>query len=375
MELKFSAILEVLLLLLISVSAFPSAQAKELSDLFQSPEVQAMGGAATANVEGADAIYLNPAAMAGNSAFSLQVPIAVQGSSDLITAESQTLAAYHNLDSNSLNTLVGRDIYVRSEMAPSLLVPNFGISFLVDDQFALISRNQALPQFTLGYQTTNGVQFAWGMSILPQPMRHKKKKRGQPDDTPEDDLRVGIGYTIMWRRGGYNLLSLSQLANASTTEIKSIIGSFQEASAADLGVQYIHRVNERFQLMSGIAFQQIGDLNFGPGTTTQDGDLSVGVAAKYKFDALVTGTLAYDLRDLNENVEFQRHNHVGTSLAFPLVTVFGGLSEGSLPSFGASVDVWLLKVTALSYIAEEDAFVGQDDQRRYLAQVTIKFSL
>jgi hypothetical protein len=360
---------------LILILAFASsARATELRDLYQSPEIAAMGGAGTANAEGMDAVYMNPAAMAGNPGFSLQLPLSLQASGDTVTGTSSTIQAFHNLDSNSLNALIGRDIYARSQFSPTILFPNFGVSFLVDDQFALLSRNLSLPQFTLGYQTTNGVQLAYGMSLLSEVRRRNNRKKDQDSDL-KDDLRVGIGYTMMWRRGGYNLLSLSQLAGASTAEVKSIIGDYQEASAANLGVQYIHRFDNRFRFQWGAAYTQVGDLKFGPGTSQQDGDLSTGVALKYKVNPVLDTTLAYDLRNLNEDVEFQRHNHLGTSLKFPLVTVFAGLSEGSLPSYGASVDLWLFKVTALSYVEEEDALVGQDDQRRYLASVTVKFAL
>jgi hypothetical protein len=367
------AVKSFILLITIFLSA-TSAGATELRDLYQSPSMEAMGGAGIADVEGTDAVYLNPAAMAGNPGFSLEVPESIQASGDTVTGTSATIKAFHNFDSNSLNSLIGRDIYARSQFSPTILVPNFGISFLVDDEIGLMSRNQSLPQFNVGYQTTNGVQFAYGISLLPEGRQrnHKKKVKEAP---LKDDLRVGISYSLMWRRGGYNLLSLSQIANASKAEITSIIGDYQEASAGSLGLQYIHRYDERFRFEWGAAYTQIGDLKFGPGTTQQDGDLSTGVAVKYRVNAVLDTTLAYDLKNLNEDVEFARHNHVGTSLKFPLFTVFAGLSEGSLPSYGASVDLWLLKFTALSYVEEEDTLVGQDDQRRYLAQVSIKFSL
>jgi hypothetical protein len=352
-ELSGVAIKIVLLIIIAMIATLSSANATELRDLYQSPTMAAMGGAGIAIVDGVDAVYENPAAMAGNPGFSLEVPLSVQTSTDTISGASDVVKAFHNLDSNSFNSLIGRDIYVHSQFSPAILVPNFGISFLVDDQFALLSRN---------------------LSLLPEGRKRNHRKK-QKDADLKDDLRVGVGYTMMWRRGGYNLLSLSQLANASTSEVRQIIGDYQEASAGTLGIQYLHHFDDRFRFQWGAAYTQIGDLKFGPGTTQQDGDLSTGVAIKYKVNPVFDTTLAYDLRNLNENVEFQRHNHLGTALNFPLFSVFAGLSEGSLPSFGASVDLWIIKVTALSYVEEEDALVGQDDQRRYLASVSIKLSL
>lgn len=345
----------------------PAAHADTtLNPLYRGAETTAMGGATVATATGEDAIFVNPAAMAGNTGFTFHLmPITAETSTDTISSVSDTLKAFHNLDPDSLDLLVGRDIYADAQIAPALMIPNFGVAYMVDQQVGLTSRNLALPQFTLGFQTTEALQFSYGVSVLPQSKRKK---------APVDDLRVGIGYTFAWRRGGYYPLTVDQLVNMNQATFNSMMGGFQTASAADLGMQYIRTINPKLKLQWGAAYNQIGDLNFGDPTETQDANLSTGVAAIYKINALTTGTVEYDLQNLNENVEFQKKNHVGVKLGIPVFTLYAGLNE-TLFTYGASADFWLFKVTAASYAQEQDAFVGEDPQRRYLVSIDIKLDI
>jgi hypothetical protein len=350
-------------------SAFGSATANAdatLSPLYRGAATTAMGGATVATATDEDGIFVNPATMAGNKGFEFHLmPVTLETSTDTISSVSNTVKAFHNLDSNSLNVLVGRDIFANAQIAPALVIPNFGVSYVVDQQVGLTSRNLSLPQFNLGYQTTEALQFAYGVSVLPA-------SKGKKD--PVDDLRIGVGYTFAWRRGGFYPLSLNQLVNMSQSSLDSIIGGFQSASAPSIGAQYIRNINPRLKIQWGLAYDQIGDLNFGNPTETQDANLSTGVAAIYKFTPYTTGTFEYDLQNLNENVEFQKKNHLGVKLAVPLLTFYAGLNE-TLPTFGAAVDLWLLKLTVASYAQEQDALVGEDGQRRYLVSLDIKIGI
>jgi hypothetical protein len=365
-EVKRIALLSGAILSLNSLLVSAALADTTLNPLYRDAEATAMGGATIATATGENAIFTNPAAMAGNTGFTFHLmPITAAVSTDTISSVSATVTAFHNLDSNSLNVLVGRDIFANVQVAPALEIPNFGVAYMVGQQVGLTSRNLSLPQFNLGYQTTEALQFAYGVSVLPQ---SKMKK------DPTDDLRVGVGYTLAWRRGGYYPLSLEQLTTMSQANLDAIIGGFQTASAADLGVQYIHVVNPKLKIQWGAAYDQIGDLNFGDPTETQDANLQTGVAAVYKFTNYTTGTFEYDLQNLNENVEFQKKNHLGVKLGLPLLTFYAGLDE-TLPTFGASVDLWLFKVTAASYADEQDALVGEDPRRTYLVSLDIKLGI
>jgi len=360
----WGALLSSGLALTLSGSAF--ADSAGLNPLYRGAMTTAMGGATVATATDEDGLFVNPATMAGNKGFEFHLmPVTVETSTDTISSVSNTIKAFHNLDSDSLNVLVGRDIYANAQIAPALVLPNFGVAYMVDQQVGLTSRNLSLPQFALGYQTTEALQFSYGVSVLPA-------SKGKKD--PVDDLRIGVGYTFAWRRGGYYPLSLNQLVNMSQTEFNSIVGGFQTASAPDIGAQFIHNVNPRLKIQWGLAYNQIGDLNFGAPTETQDANLSTGVAAIYKFTPYTTGTFEYDLQNLNENVQFEQKNHIGVSLALPLLTFYAGLNE-MLPTFGAAVDLWLLKLTVASYAQEQDALVGEDGQRRYLVSLDIKIGI
>ena len=142
------------------------------------------------------------------------------------------------------------------------------MSYLVDQQVALQVQNLANPSVNFGLQTTNGFQFATGFSVLP------KRKRSK------DDLRVGFGFKFMYRRGGYQDLDLQQVLNISEAEIKTLTGNYGAGMAGDLGLQYIRNVNNKWKLLAGLDYQDIGGMAFSGGGQTEQENMGVGVGAE-----------------------------------------------------------------------------------------------
>jgi hypothetical protein len=349
--------------LLAAFTLMPQAFGAEIIDLYQGARERAMGGASTAITEDDEAIYLNPAAMAGNKGAALSVSADAAVSSDTITTLKTSNTAFKNIDSNTVNSLLGKDIEARATLTPSITLPNFGMSVLVDQQFALLAHNASNPNVLLGYQTTNGVQFSTGFNVL------GKRKNAT------DELRVGAGFKMMFRRGGYYDLSLSQILNMNEASVKNMVGNFGEGMDGDLGLQYIHRVNKTTQLLAGLDYQDIGGMSFSNGGQTQEENLSLGLGARFMFARGMNMTVGYDVKNLTQDVQFEKRQHFGVELALPLVAFDLGLNEGEYISYGVSVDLWLLKVSALSYEEELGTDVGQEGERNYMLRITIKLGI
>jgi hypothetical protein len=354
------------------VFAGHSARA-DVGDLYTGAREAAMGGASTAIAEGDEAIFLQPAAMAGNTGATLYL-LNADGelSTDSVTAVKTSTSYFNNISVSTLNNYLDQTFAAQGTLTPAITLPYFGFSVLLDQQYALLVQNQANPQVMLGMQTTNGFQFATGFSVFPDG-RRRKKNRTLPPLT--DDLRVGVGYKIMFRRGGYYTLTTDQVFNISETEIKNIVGSFGEGMSGDAGIQYIHTFNPHYQFLAGLDWAQIGNMSFNNGGQTQDQNLSLGVGAKMLLNRGASLTLGWDVKHLTDSMEWAKRNHLGLDLQLANIDLYGGLNDGYYLGGGAAVDLWLLKVTLLSYEQELDALSGQLGERLYMLRVTVKLPM
>ncbi|OFZ18952.1 MAG: hypothetical protein A2X94_13465 [Bdellovibrionales bacterium GWB1_55_8] len=338
-----------------------AAQATEFRELYRGTRAQAMGNAFTAVADDEQAIFMNPAGMAGITSHRVRYVVAdLEASSDIITTAQESMDAFSEISGDSLNVLMGKNIYGRAQITPTIVMPNLGIGLILDAQTSISARNRSLPQITLGYQQTNGIQFAWGTSL-------KKRNRGP------DDLRVGVGAKLLWRRGGYRQLSLTQLLNVSPEIYQQIAGSFHRGYGFDLGLQYIRKLNGRLDVSWGLAYTDIGRTKFGEDPDPVESNFSSGIAAKYKLPG-VTTIVSYDYRHALTSGDWRKKNHLGVEVALPLFTFYGGFNQAFL-TYGAGFDIWLLKITAVSYGEELGSMILQDSQRRYLLQVALKIGI
>lgn len=335
--------------------------ADELRELFRGARAQAMGNAYVALADDEQALFYNPAGMAGVTRQSIHYGYAdIDFNQDILSAASLASAMNGSMG-ESLNSIMGQNVFGRAQIAPMFLMPNFGVGILIDQQVAFIAKNKALPNITYGYQTTNGVQAAYGLSIL------KKGRR----DSAAQDLRLGIGGKILWRRGGYRELSLTQMLNLSMDELNAQIGDYGQGIGVDAGLQYQRKFGAVLTLSAGAAWTEIGDIEFAGTAAPQPGNLSMGLGAKAQLPRM-TATLAYDYRHANADTDPAKRHHLGLELKVPMLAIYGGLSQGNL-SYGLSFDAWLFKVTAVSYAEVLGAISGQDTQRRYLVHLGLSF--
>lgn len=337
------------------------AQANELYRLYRGFRATAMGGAYVGLADDEQALYLNPAGLAGLKNYSLHYAVAdVAVSGDTVFGFDETANAFADFSTDSINAIMDKDIFAEVQITPSLTMPNFGVGLLIDQELALYTKNKALPQITVGYQTTNGVQFGYGVSIL-------KAARNRAE------LRVGVGGKIMWRRGGYKKVPFIKLLAPSQELLKELTGNFGQAIGGDLGSQFIYSFDKRMKASLGTSYTEIGDLNFGDGPEHQKGNLSFGAAFQYEVSKL-KAIIAYDYAHVLAKTDWRKKNHLGVELAIPFISVYGGINQVFL-TYGGSVDLWLIRFTALSYAEEVGSYVHVDPQRRYMMKVAFKFDL
>lgn len=345
------------------------AAAKEIVPLYRSARYSALGGACLATVEDEEAVFINPAGLAAPSPLIIKyLNLNLELSLDTVTAVTESIGAFRKFDSDSFDALMGKNAYGRAQFAPLFRMPYFGIGLITDGQVAFYTANKAMPQMTIGYQTTNGVQAGFGYSLLGKGGRRSRR-------TVQPDWRVGLAGKVLWRRGGYreflplDLLRLSGDKDA----FKELFGGYEMGYGVDLGTQYIHPLSPNLQVSFGSSFRDVGDTAFTGSTSNQEGNLGFGTAVKYYFPALSV-QLAYDYQNINRTLDWRLRNHLGLEVAFPVLKIYGGINQMYL-TYGFALDLWILKITAVSYAEELGVQAGQNSDRRYLLHLGLQFTL
>ncbi len=360
------------LFLFIILAALPFASSTNASmerPLLRSPEALAMGGAYTAIVDDRDAAFYNPAGVAAYDHLSIHYVDVDPTVSNWVISGWKTLQNLKNPSGASLNQLMGQNIFVQGTASTAVLAPGFALVGFYDTQGALYAKNQAFPKIEYGYQTTSGVQAAFGYSITDGRLRG----RGKHNSEYLNEWRFGFGAKFLSRTGGYRLLSAAELFSINTTSASSLIGGKGTGYGGDLGVQRIQRISPTTTAYWGAAFLNVGDVTFGGGASPQRGDLSTGVGLKFK-QGIAGITLAYDIQQLNRSDDFSKKQNVGAKISLPLFDLYGGFHQGFL-TYGAAFDVWILRVAATVYREELGPYQQQDPEDRFALRIDFKMDL
>ena len=165
-------------LLCVWMVAFHGGQAwaTEIFYLYESAEMRSKGSTFAAAPSDTDALFLNPAALVGLENRSIHfVNLTLDLSRDIYSAYVDSASALTSLSLDAFNALMGNNIFARGQLAGQLVIPNFGLGFMVDGQGALYSHNKAMPQITLGYMTTSVIQ---GAAVFADPRADPKVVAG-----------------------------------------------------------------------------------------------------------------------------------------------------------------------------------------------------
>ncbi|MBS1961173.1 MAG: hypothetical protein JST04_03075 [Bdellovibrionales bacterium] len=347
-----------------------TARAEMSRSLLRSPEALAMGGAYTAIVEDRDAAFYNPAGVAAYDHLSVHYVNVDPTVSNWVVSGWKTLQDLKTVNGSTVNRFMGQNVFVQGTASTAVLAPGFALIGLYDVQGALYAKNQAFPKIEYGYQTTSGVQAAWGFSVKDGRMRGK----GKHNDDFLNEWRFGIGAKYLARQGGYRLLSATELLQLNqNTDASTFIGGKGSGYGGDLGVQRIQRLTPTTSAYFGASYLNIGDVTFGNGADPIRGDFSIGTGLKFK-QGLANVTVAYDIQQLNNSSSFGKKQNFGAKLGLPLLDIYAGLHQGFL-TYGAAIDVWILRVAATVYREENGAYPKQDPEDRLAVRVDFKMDL
>ena len=336
--------------------------AEEFRPLYRGARAQAMGNAFTAVADDEQAIFYNPAGLAGITNFSWNIA-AINGdfSNDILSSNATLQAALANPSPSAINSLIGKNYSLRAQGLASLIGPGFGFAGLYDYQGAIRIKNSALPQGIAGAQNTYGGQVALGFRLI----RFKRRKA---------ELRMGFAGKLLYRSGGYFSPTLTEIMTLNSSLLTSRLGNPGVGFGLDTGLQLVYPVRKNFQLQAGLAMRDIGDTTFNNGSgEVQKSNLAAGLAGIYSSND-VRLIVAFDMDRIVDYIDWRRKVHLGTELKFPLLSFSAGLSEFQV-TYGASINLGLFRVSYVSYAQEQGTVVGEDPERRHLLHVAFKFEI
>lgn len=243
---------------------------------------------------------------------------------------------------------------------------NFAIGLLAEENFDFTVREPAVPEFHVR-STTDLVAYvsaakAFFEDALQVGVTLKPTVRLAMDEADEI-----IDYADTQNDANGKLKLESQLENiwekqrfglGADVGLKSNLafGSLKEAAW-----------RKKLQPMVGLTWQDIGSPSFDSAPGNEE-SLSVGVAVHPEF-AKFKNAFALDVRNINQDTPFVSKLHLGWETKFPaILAVRAGLSQGYV-SAGATVDLWVAKLSAAIYSEEIGVHTRQEGNTRYVVQL------
>ena len=137
-----------------------------------------------------------------------------------------------------------------------------------------------------------------------------------------------------------------------------------------LGINYLYSTGKS-ELTFGLSILDIAGTNFERESGTSSiAEQQMMINTGVSFSQDLPGfdyRLSVDLHPLNSGIDFLRKLHVGSEISLPFFDVFIGYGAGYL-SYGAQIDIWLLKLTAGLYGIEVGSSYREQEASRPLSK-------
>lgn len=360
---------------------------QEIGYIGRSPRAQLMGDAYTAVADDEYTLFYNPAALGRNKSVSL-TPLSPSIGGTNVIKDPDKFKNFPQSDPAAIaDRILNYPVTLQASIFPGVKMGNFGLNLFASSKTNMVLRNAIHPILDVDYRYDRGFIVGYAYSVGSGAFATRAKKTTKQKITSGQRVSVGIGVKHMTREGmndqydlfGTTLLHTINSGNTDIDSLKKALGySKGKAWGVDLGVEYaVSRGNSLFT--AGFSMLDIGDTRFKKteGTSelpNQQMSINSGVAYKQDF-GIFDYTFSADLRPINIQEEVARKFHFGSEFSFPLITLNAGWSEGYL-SYGGSVKLWPIKVTAGFYGVEVGSKFREQEAKRFIVYVSLfDFSL
>ena len=341
----------IFLLLLIFVFR---ANATEIFEYNIPTRARGMGGVYAAFPSETDALFVNPAALSEVQKLSWDFANVQVGFNGL-----QNYTAFSGLGVGGVSAysaLYGKNLWVGGNGRSSIVLPNFGIGAFNDVKVYGALNKPPFPDFDIGYLNDFGFQVGVGFAF-------------------DSVFSWGASVKRIQRTGGDSTLGLSSIAAAAGTTIQSQFQNAGSGFSSDLALMakfpgaFSPRIVAMWKDPGSLAFIKTAGTD-NPPRIKDNFILGVGTLMEAPGLDVRLGT---EFRHLNEgDIQIGKKVHFGGEVSLPLIDLRAGLSQG-YQSFGAGLNLWLIKVDAAYYTVETGDYPGQTADLR--TEISFSFNI
>lgn len=324
-----------------------------------------MGSAYTAVGRDAEALFYNPATLY-DMGFQLHVfdPIGeidsgvtdiaqdVLDAMDLATEQERSDALFAIIEKNQ-----GEPLHFRISFFPHAAVKNIAVGVLAQGRTDIKLHSPL--------SSAGAVELHGGYEYGPV--------AGFSIELPVTGLRMGAGGKYIARSWFNKNFTIADIAAESFNFDQEKID--KSDMSFDLGLLYNLPVLQKLNPQAGLSLLDITDLDFENGGKIPQ-RINLGVSIQPKIPYTTSCILALDYQDITKAYEQDdssgKRLHFGAEVGL-LKNHFvlrAGLNQG-YSSFGAEVDLWLLKLSYANYQEEIGIYAGQDKDKRQALQLII----
>ncbi len=333
-----------------------------------------MGDAFTAVSDDSFTLFYNPAALGRTESDFHFNPLNVNVSGTNILSDLDKFKDFPSEPVDVADVIMDYPVHAGVGTAPGLKLFNVGVSFIVNDSYDLLLRNKTHPMMELDLRSDRGVILGASFPLGTQRISKKSKSGNQTS--------LGVGAKYIERTGVNDSLALagptviSALGQDEVSEIVKGLGQVKgKAWGFDAGLEHVSRSGP-MQLVLGLTALDITGTDFK--VDENDDDLKVsnirdqvnfGVAGSLDWK-LFNFLLSADVRGLNEQMDFGKRLRLGAHAGIPGLKLMAGLNSGYY-SYGATVDLFLMELTAGFYDVELGTNYKQTKSKRFLLYLSL----
>lgn len=342
------------LLWILLLSGF--ANARELYQPGLPTRCLAMGGVCISQVKGAQALFLNPAALNKVEGFDLIIAQVKAGvSKDTVDFSSQFSGS--TFSASDINNLYGKTLMADIDARSAFVMPNFGFGVYSNNYTSMQFNDPTFPTFNMNLISDYGYALGGAMKL-------------------NESSSLGLTFRHIKRWGGNQDINVSSLTGSSSSDLAN--NNFQNRGvghALDLAYMTTFTSNS-WKPTVAVVWRDVGVTKFNltsgsaePPRQLDNLILGVSVEQDLPLIKLYHG-LEYDfITDYSEDPA--KKLHLGTELSFGPIDLRAGLNQGYV-TYGVGLDLWFLEIEAASYATELGTYAGQERSDRYNVSITFE---
>lgn len=335
-------------------------QAAELYQFGLPTRCLAMGGTCMSHVHGAQALFLNPAALARVEGFDFiigQVQAGVSKDAQSVAEQMTGTQSQSSFSLNDVQSLYGKNVEAEVTARSGFVMPYFGVGAYSYNYLLESFGNPTYPTFNINYLSDYGYIIGGAVSMGPM-------------------TSLGVAVRGAKRWGGQEDVNVLSLVGANNKNlIDQTFPNHGTGTALDLS--FLTTLQTDLKPTFTLVWQDVGTTRYQMYSGQQDpprqsDNLIFGTSIEHDF-LLGHWTHAFEYKFMRTTGEdLTKKLHLGTEVSYGLIDLQAGLNQGYL-TYGAGVDLWFLELQAAVYATELGTYGGQTRSDRY--QVSLTFSL